>query len=154
MEFFMKDAEDEAFDDLSRRQGAWGGGFDAKRKAAADKLQETVSFPCCGYTDAIKWNQFNGVVQCHMCGQVYTVAQPAQEPVARVTGVYGGRFTYDPINRAMVLPIGMALYSIPPQRPWVGLTIDEKDMIVDASNRDVFDAMTLAEAKLKEKNNG
>jgi hypothetical protein len=35
----MKDAEDEAFDDLARRQGDWGGGFPAKRKAAADKLQ-------------------------------------------------------------------------------------------------------------------
>jgi len=34
--------------------------------------------------------------------------------VARVTGVYGGRFTYEPINRAMVLPIGMALYAAPP----------------------------------------
>ena len=83
-------------------------GFESKRDAAADKLleeatrscnnideqraldalmreaqpaQEPVSFPCCGYTDAnaIRWNQFNGVVQCHMCGQVYTVAQPAQE---------------------------------------------------------------------------
>jgi transcription elongation factor Elf1 len=56
-------------------------GFNSKRDAAADKLQEPVSFPCCGYTDAtaIKWNQFNGVVQCHMCGQVYTAAQPAQE---------------------------------------------------------------------------
>jgi hypothetical protein len=43
--------------------------------------------------------------------------------------------------------------STPLQRTWVGLTVDEKDMIVDASNRDVFDAMTLAEAKLKEKNN-
>jgi hypothetical protein len=78
----MKTPEDEAFDDLAKRQGAWGGGFPAKRAMAADKLQETVSFPCCGYTDAIKWNQFNGVVQCHMCGQVYTVAQPAQKPVA------------------------------------------------------------------------
>jgi hypothetical protein len=76
----MKTPEDEAFDDLAKRQGAWGGGFPAKRAMAADKLQETVSFPCCGYTDAIKWNQFNGIVQCHMCGQVYTVAQPAQEP--------------------------------------------------------------------------
>jgi hypothetical protein len=75
----MKDAEDEAFDELARRQGDWGGGFKAKQAMAADKLQETVSFPCCGYTDAIKWNQFNGVVQCHMCGQVYTVAQPVQE---------------------------------------------------------------------------
>jgi hypothetical protein len=79
--------EDEAFDELAKRQGMWGGGFPAKRAMAADKLQEPVSFPCCGYTDAtaIKWNQFNGVVQCHMCGQVYTAspaAQPAQEPVA------------------------------------------------------------------------
>jgi len=41
------------------------------------------------------------------------LAQPVQEPVARVSGTYGGRFTYDPINRAMVLPIGMALYSSP-----------------------------------------
>jgi hypothetical protein len=35
----MKDAEDEAFDDIARRQG---GGFPAKRKAAADKLQEPI----------------------------------------------------------------------------------------------------------------
>jgi hypothetical protein len=41
------------------------------------------------------------------------LAQPAQEPVARVTGVYGGRFTYEPINPAMVLPVGMALYAGP-----------------------------------------
>jgi len=39
----MKDAEDEAFDELAKRQGAWGGGFNAKRKAAADKLQEPVA---------------------------------------------------------------------------------------------------------------
>ena len=36
----MKDAEDEAFDDLAKRQGMWGGGFQAKRAAAADKLQQ------------------------------------------------------------------------------------------------------------------
>jgi hypothetical protein len=34
----MKTPEDEAFDELAQRQGAWGGGFPAKRKAAADKL--------------------------------------------------------------------------------------------------------------------
>jgi hypothetical protein len=101
----MKTEEDEAFEDIERRQG---GGFPAKRAMAADKqepwnedewrrnnwrcghgwlrgeqceicnaakpAQETVSFPCCGYTDAIKWNPFNGVVQCHMCGQIYTAA--------------------------------------------------------------------------------
>jgi hypothetical protein len=145
MESVMKDAEDEAFDELAKRQGHWGGGYQAKKAMAADKLQETVSFPCCGYTDAIKWNQFNGVVQCHMCGQVYTVARPAQEPVAirlsngmidvlggalvpigtllyltpaqepvaYVTGVYAGRFVVAPLNPAMVLPTGMALYAGP-----------------------------------------
>ena len=39
----MKDAEDEAFDDLARRQGAWGGGFKAKRAMAADKLWDKPS---------------------------------------------------------------------------------------------------------------
>ena len=34
----MKDAEDEAFDDIARRQGAWGGGYQAKRNAAMDKI--------------------------------------------------------------------------------------------------------------------
>ena len=36
----MKTPEDEAFDELARKQGDWGGGFQAKRAAAADKLQE------------------------------------------------------------------------------------------------------------------
>jgi hypothetical protein len=34
----MKSEEDEAFDELARRQGMWGGGFPAKRAMAADKL--------------------------------------------------------------------------------------------------------------------
>ena len=36
----MKGAEDEAFDEIARKQGHWGGGFMAKRAMAADKLQE------------------------------------------------------------------------------------------------------------------
>jgi hypothetical protein len=41
MEFDMT-PEDEAFDELARKQGSWGGGFQAKRQMAADKLQEPV----------------------------------------------------------------------------------------------------------------
>ena len=33
----MKTPEDEAFDELARKQGAWGGGFKAKQAMAADK---------------------------------------------------------------------------------------------------------------------
>ena len=36
----MKTEEDEAFDELARKQGAWGGGFKAKQAMAADKMQE------------------------------------------------------------------------------------------------------------------
>lgn len=70
----MKTEEDEAFEAIERRQG----GFQAKRQAAADKLQES-----------------------------------AQKPVAYVTGMSFGRFIVEPLNPAMVLPVGMALYSAP-----------------------------------------
>ena len=89
------------------------------------------------------------------------IAQPKQEqgePVAAVTGVYGGRFIVEPTNSAMVLPVNMALYAHPPKREWVGLTYE--DMV--GLQKDLYDAKgesvlptTFAmavEAKLKEKN--
>jgi hypothetical protein len=142
----MKTPEDEAFDELARKQGAWGGGFPAKRRMAADKfiaaeeskvgerygyvpklhpsewmdaqpVQEPASYlhavlgafgPDEGISlDQIAWSKLHAALKA-------VLAQPVQEPVARVSGVYGGRFTYDPINRAAILPIGMALYAAPP----------------------------------------
>jgi len=38
----MKTPEDEAFDELAKKQGAWGGGFQAKRAAAADKQRPWI----------------------------------------------------------------------------------------------------------------
>ena len=35
--------EDEAFDEIARKQGHWGGGFPAKRAMAADKLWDRPS---------------------------------------------------------------------------------------------------------------
>lgn len=63
----MKTAEDEAFEDIARRQGAWGGGFQAKRAMAADR-------------DALF--------------EKFEVAQPAQKPVLllearRIADEYG-----------------------------------------------------------------
>ena len=51
------------------------------------------------------------------------------EPVAVVTGVYGGRFIVEPTNSAMVLPVNMALYAQPQpkaekQEPVAWMTID------------------------------
>ena len=39
------------------------------------------------------------------------------EPVAYVTGVYGGHTTVAPIDAAQVLRVGMALYTAPPEPP-------------------------------------
>ena len=38
----MKTEEDEAFDDLAKKQGDWGGGFKAKQAMAADKLGQLL----------------------------------------------------------------------------------------------------------------
>ena len=67
----MKTPEDEAFDDLAKRQGAWGGGFPAKKAMAADKLQE----PACDKDPQGCWN-----VRCQLGKQCKNLAQPAQEP--------------------------------------------------------------------------
>ena len=40
----MKTEEDEAFDDLAKRQGHWGGGFQAKRQMAADRFKDGIQW--------------------------------------------------------------------------------------------------------------
>ena len=88
------------------------------------------------------------------------MAQPKpeqDEPVAVVTGVYGGRFIVEPTNSAMVLPVNMALYTSPqPRKP---LTDDEIDKYFNeewsgySSYHDCFkEVMRWQETKLKEKN--
>ena len=67
----MKTEEDEAFDEIARKQGHWGGGFMAKRAMAADKLQE----PVCDKDPQGCWN-----VRCQLGKQCKNLAQPAQEP--------------------------------------------------------------------------
>jgi len=91
----MKTEEDEAFEAIERRQG----GFQAKRAMAADKLQDGKCKYC-----------VDGCIACD------ARAQPTQEPIAYVTGMSFGRFIVEPLNPAMVLPVGMALYSSPQEK--------------------------------------
>jgi len=79
------------------------------------------------------------------------------KPVALVTGVYGGRFTYAPIKESVVLPVGMALYTHPQPRTWVGLTpTDMQKLSAEwwTPNENEVVLINWIEAKLKEKNNG
>ena len=71
---------------------------------------------------------FKEVVQTRYCGENNPVFE-RDEPVAVVTGVYGGRFIVEPTNPAMVLPVNMALYIHP--RPRKPLTDEQIDEIAD-----------------------
>ena len=138
----MKTEEDEAFEDIERRQG----GFQAKRQAAADKLQE----------DRIKygtsWEQDGERID-----PISVYKEPEQEPVAWITpDGEGFRIRFSPPTNDV--PLGWdALYTAPPQRPWVGLTDEE----IAQGNKESWvaeqawqSAVWWAEAKLKEKNHG
>jgi hypothetical protein len=151
----MKTEEDEAFDELAKRQGDWGGGYQAKRKMAADKLQENVPLYA-SKTAFGGWREFasdyeRGFIdgmqkqaQSSVAKAVNQMAQPAQEPIYKIT-------VFDNAH-----PKGIPLedWAQPAQRPWVGLTDDE---LADLWYKELLDWMEFARAVkqlLKEKNNG
>ena len=161
----MKTEEDEAFDDLARKQGMWGGGFNAKRQAAMDKVNQEFTEEYIKYRTAFPKGyiapQQEPVQHWSDCAVHNGPAYPAgpcdcgvkKEPIAYVTGTYNGMFLVAPLNPAMVLPVGMAFYTTPPKRPWVGLTDEEiREIHSAAAGKDVGFATGLTEAKLKEKN--
>jgi len=134
----MKTEEDEAFDELAKRQGAWGGGFPAKRNAAADKQHWNED-----EWRRNNWRCHHGWLrgeQCEICNAP-PAPQPAQEPVV-----------YQCPRCATSMEIDL---TAAPYRPWVGLTDEEIRKIHTASfGKDIGFATGLTEAKLKEKNNG
>ena len=86
-----------------------------------------------------------------------TAEQSMSKPVGYVAGVYDGYCVIQPIDPAVVLPAGMALYRAP--TGWFGLTDDEIaqlmykcDVIVTGPTQ--FDFARAIEAKLNEKNHG
>ncbi len=60
----------------------------------ADDLDVEPKAPCCKHrmvgvrnpTPVVQWNQFNGVVQCHACGQIYVPAASDAEGVEAWAG--------------------------------------------------------------------
>jgi hypothetical protein len=87
----MKTEEDEAFDELAKRQGDWGGGYQTKRRMAADKLQKPWNED--------KWRKNNwrcqhGWLRGEQC-EICNAAQPAQEPemltIAYQSGYHDGK---------------------------------------------------------------
>jgi len=133
----MKTPEDEAFDDIARKQGMWGGGFTAKRQAAMDKINAEFS------EEYIKYRTSPANFP-----KEYAAPQPSCEP----------------IPKAKVLDT-MAKYRVEEddddiqvyQKPWVGLTEEERASFEAANPKTqeewdkLFDGI---EAKLKARNHG
>ena len=118
----MKTEEDEAFDDLAKKQGDWGSGFKAKQAMAADKLQEPPS----------EWEGIKAILDEYGLQAIDFVAdfkealaQPAQEPVAWMSEendcIFFGADKPNPMDYDFWTP----LYTTSPQREWVGLTDEE-----------------------------
>jgi hypothetical protein len=91
----MKTPEDEAFDELAKKQGAWGGGFHAKKAMAVDKFiaaeEHMTTNPCKEGTCDCCWKHLDEPAQEPTSGD-YALGyaegfndackKPAQEPVA------------------------------------------------------------------------
>jgi len=79
-----------------------------------------------------------------------------QKPVAYITGFHNGHCVIEPLDRATVLPVGMALYRAP--REWVGLTDDAVFELADTNlydggkNYGVLAFAKAIEQALREKN--
>ena len=80
--------------------------------------------------------------------------QEQGEPVAVVTGMYGGQFIVEPTNPAMVLPVNIALYTRPQPRTWIDLTGEELETLLRENRLLALGAIWAVADKLKEKNNG
>jgi len=78
-------------------------------------------------------------------------AQPEQEPVACGRCKQLEEQAYDLLGQLKVANIKLA-YAHPPQRTWVGLTDDEKEILSEYADGNTWTAIELTVAKLKEKN--
>jgi hypothetical protein len=91
----MRTEEDEAFDELARRQGSWGGGFPAKRQMTMDKIhaefyEKYVRYRTASPQPAQEPYDQTALELCKVCGWKTLIpndgclncerTQPAQEP--------------------------------------------------------------------------
>jgi hypothetical protein len=135
----MKTEEDEAFDDIARRQG--GGGYRAKRQAAIDKLQEpnTITFS----TSSADWVmritadrriEVNEGVEVTEAAQKVLEAmrwmlKPAQEPVACERCKQLEEQAYDLLGQLQAANLKWSV-----AHPWVGLNDKESIDIIKKDN--------------------
>ena len=141
----MKDAEDEAFEEIERRQGAWGGGFKAKQAMAADKMQEPVAHTVI----AGALFDFMGYLTSRKERIVLSAADDAAPAVDAIRDFAKMRGLS--LDDAQVRDWN----TTPPQREWVGLTPENILALFDEHNLYGSKLVEFARAvktKIKDKN--
>jgi hypothetical protein len=147
----MKTEEDEAFDELAKRQGAWGGGFQAKRQAAMDKLQEpdealtleALKYAASkGYGRIVRENSAPFIIK-------EALAQPAQEPVACERCKKLEEQAYDLLGQLKAANLKWSV-----AHPWVGLNDKESIDVIKKDDNYKYPIKLLQAVMdaLKEKN--
>ena len=137
----MKTEEDEAFDDIARKQGAWGGGFTAKRQMAMDKINDEFREEYIKYRTAFP--------------KEYTAPQPAEEWLGQsnIASLHNACQ-----HRGYCRQLQAQSAQEPVQREWVGLTAEEIEgclhHVDDEAVLGLPDFARAVEQLLKEKNNG
>lgn len=156
----MKTPEDEAFDDLAKQQGAWGGGFQAKRQAAMDKINSDFDEEYKKmHEDRIKygtsWEQDGKRID-----PMSVYKESAQEPVAlqwlveMIMSDCGCSTNNERLLERVMARINQyERANTPPQREWADLTYEDWKKIEDMPDT-FYQGVAWAQAKLKEKNNG
>jgi len=162
----MKDAEDEAFDELAKRQGHWGGGYHAKRQMAADKfcdancvwtdhhpdcnmvadkLQEPVAWAIYdkrGGSKSLHWPENHspdGDATKFDAVPLYTAPpQPAQESWREFASDYERGFI-DGMQKQAQSSVDKAVNQMA-QREWVGLTDEDADDLFVETQRHMIGA--------------
>ena len=100
-------------------------GFNSKRQMAADKLQEPYDQTALELCNVCGWKTLIPDDGCLNCER----AQPAQEPVGTLNiSRYKGHLVNHDFDYFGELPDGTySVYTTPPKRTWVGLTVQERN---------------------------
>jgi hypothetical protein len=145
----MKTEEDEAFDDLARRQGMWGGGFNAKRQAAMDKINSHFDK---AYKKMHEDRAMYGTSWSKNGERIDPMSVYLEKPASDYErGFIDGmqKQAQSSVDKAVNQ---MAQPAQEPKREWVGLTEEELHEICNSYYYGDRELVKLIEAKLKEKN--
>jgi hypothetical protein len=122
----MKTPEDEAFEDIERKQGMWGGGFNAKRQAALDK-RNAMFYQA---YKKLSEDQINYGSSWSKDGERIDPASVyLEEPVEKLYHSTEARWCENFVevkHPHIENEIVRFYFTQPVQRPWVGLTDEDR----------------------------